>query len=302
MHRSGTSWLGETLAAGGNFINIGEPLNALNRQTIFPSRVSTWYMHIHDGNEMDFLPSYEDALTFKFHPSADIRRMRFGSPRDPFRIGQKWTSFLIGRLQNRRLLIKDPFAVFSIDWFVRRLNCQVVVIVRHPLGVISSLKRNDFAFDFNNLSRQASLMNGPLQHFRRQIAAGLISPGDVVGNGALLWRVIYEAVSEGLALDGVTMVRHEDLSREPLEQFSRLFPKLGLPLTSGVLDAILASTNRENPTELPPRNPFRTRVNSRANLLNWKHRLDEAEVDRVLEITQPTLARYYPEGLAAVDA
>lgn len=302
MHRSGTSWLGVTLAAGGGLTNIGEPLNVLNRQTIFSSRVPLWYAHIHDDNEGDYLPYYEDAIAFRLHPLNDVRRMRLGSPRDPFRIGKQWASFLLGRLQNRRLLIKDPFAVFSIDWFVRRLSCQVVVIVRHPLAVISSLKRNDFRFDFSNLSQQPSLMNGPLRDFRSQIDAVLNSPDDVVGNGALLWRIIYEVVAAESSSENVIVVRHEDLSREPVDEFSRLFEKLELQWSSNVRDAILASTSQKNPTELPSRNPFRTRVNSRANLTNWKHRLDDTDVERVLEITQPTLSRYYPEGLGVVGA
>ena len=48
MHRSGTSWLGSMLCAGGDLINIGEPLNVLNRQTIFPKRVELWYAQHHN--------------------------------------------------------------------------------------------------------------------------------------------------------------------------------------------------------------------------------------------------------------
>src|ERR687891_2519956 len=108
MHRSGTSWLGGMLSAGGDFVNIGEPLNVLNRQTIFPERVSLWYTHITSENEHLFLPHYQDAMRFKIHPIADIRRSRFGSPRDPFRVAKRWSAFLVGRLRKRRLLIKDP--------------------------------------------------------------------------------------------------------------------------------------------------------------------------------------------------
>jgi hypothetical protein len=139
-------------------------------------------------------------------------------------------------------------------------------------------------------------MDGPLRHFRSQIDSVLSSPDDVVGNGALLWRIIYEVVAGELSSENVVMVRHEDLSHEPVDEFTRLFRKLDLRWSSNVRDAILTATGQQNPTELPSRNPFETRVNSRANLTNWKHRLDEADVERVLEITQPTVSRYYPEG------
>jgi hypothetical protein len=116
----------------------------------------------------------------------------------------------------------------------------------------------------------------------------------VVESGALLWRIIYEVVTEDLGSDKVVMIRHEDLSREPVDEFGRLFRKLGLCWTPDVRDAILASTSRRNPTELPSGKPFQTRVDSRANLTNWKDRLDDSEVERVLEITQPTCLALLP--------
>src|ERR687884_126981 len=68
MHRSGTSWVGSMLCAGGELVNIGEPLNVLNRQTIFPKRVDLWYAHVTEENEAGFLPYYRDAVAFKTHP------------------------------------------------------------------------------------------------------------------------------------------------------------------------------------------------------------------------------------------
>jgi hypothetical protein len=296
MHRSGTSWLGSMLCAGGELINIGEPLNVLNRQTIFPKRVELWYAHITDENEGDFLPHYRDALAFKVHPLADLARMRVGSPRDPSRIARRWGDFLLGRIQDRRLLIKDPFAVFSIDWFVRRLGCQVVVIVRHPVAVVSSLKRLRFTFDFGNLLRQPSLMDERLRRFRPAIEASLESPDDVIGQGSLLWRIIYDSLEPA----NVRIVRHEDLSLEPVANSAKLYTELGLGFTQEARAAIEASTSETNPAEVPVRDPFKVRLASRTNLSNWERRLDQAEVERILEITDPVVARYYPEGLDAL--
>jgi hypothetical protein len=302
MHRSGTSWLGAMLAAGDDFVNIGEPLNASNRQTILPRRVSSWYLHITAGNEADFLPYYEDAVVFRAHPIHDVKRMRLGSPRDPIRMARRWGSFALGRLQRRRLLIKDPFAVFSIDWFIRRLGCQVVVTVRHPVAVVSSLKRLRFSFDFDNLLRQPSLMNGKLRHFRSAIEASLRSPDDIIGQGSLLWRIIYESLAEidPETSPAIRVVRHEDVSLNPLRHCEALYNWLGLDLSAKAREAIEASTSETNPREVPARNPYKVRLASQANLGNWQRRLDEAEIARILEITEPVVARYYPEGLDVV--
>jgi hypothetical protein len=296
MHRSGTSWVGSMLCAGGDLVNIGEPLNVLNRQTIFPKRVELWYAHITEENEAGFLPYYRDAVAFKTHPLADLARMRLGSPRDPGRIARRWGDFFLGRVQKRRLLTKDPFAVFSIDWFVRRLGCGVVVVVRHPVAVVSSLKRLGFVFDFENLLRQPSLMDGRLRRFRPAIEASLESGDDVIGQGSLLWRIIYDSLEP----PDVRVVRHEDLSLEPVAGCAPLYAELGLELTPEARAAIEASTSEKNPAEVSVRDPFKVRLASKTNLSNWERRLDQAEVERILEITGPVADRYYPEGLEAL--
>lgn len=301
MHRSGTSWLGSILCAGGAFINIGEPLNVSNRQTIFPARTRLWYQHITDANEDEYLRYYEDAIRFKAHPLQDLRRMRLGSPRDPVRVPKRWASLALGRLQRRRLLIKDPFAVFSIDWFVRRLGCRVVVIVRHPLAVVSSLKRHQFRFDFDNLLRQPSLMEGKLAPFRADIEAARESPDDLIGHGSLLWRIIYETLqSDDGASPEVCVVRHEDLSMDPLREGKQLYDFARIGFTPVAARKIEASASDSNPSEVSKRDPFEVRLASRANLTNWERRLDQAEIDRILEITRPVEGRYYPEGIAAI--
>ena len=70
----------------------------------------------------------------------NIRRVRFFSPRDPFRLRQKWASVVRARRKGQRVLFEDPVAVLSVPWFISRLDCRAVITVRHPAGVVSSLK------------------------------------------------------------------------------------------------------------------------------------------------------------------
>lgn len=294
MHRSGTSWLGHMLCAGGSFINIEEALSPLNRQTVFRSRVRRWYTYISRENEEDYLTAYRDALGFRPHPLYDIRRMRFGSPRDPFRITRRWASFALGTVQRRRPLLRDPFAVFSIEWFMRRLDCDVVVIIRHPAAVVSSLKRLGYAFDFSDLLQQPLLMKERLEPFRPEMEAALASPDDVVGQGSLLWKMIYDTVSEyrgaGRALH---VVRHEDLSLNPLEEYAHLYQRFQLPFSPKARRRITRSTSELNPKEVSLANPFHTRLDSRSNLSNWRRRLHPDEIQRIRALTAEVAVQYY---------
>src|SRR5205823_13221391 len=99
--------------------------------------------------------------------------------------------------------------------------------------------------------------------------------------------------------ESVRIVRHEDLSLGPVANCVQLYTELGLRFTPKARAGIEASTSEKNPAEVPVRNPFKVRLASKANLSNWERRLDEAEVERILEITSSVAARYYPEGLDA---
>jgi hypothetical protein len=293
MHRSGTSWLGKMLCAGGDLVNIAEPLNVLNRQTILPSRVEHWYTYITDENEDRFLPFYRDAVEFRVHPAHDIAKMRVGSPRDPVKILRRWRTFARARREASLALFRDPFAVFSVDWFRRRLDCRVVVIVREPVAVMSSLKRLGYLFDFGDLMQQPLLMRERLGRFRSEIDDAVQSPADIIEHGSLLWKTIYSVVDEYRTAADVCVVRHEDLSRDPVSEFSALYERLQIPFTDRARQSIEAFTNSRNPTEVSLSNPFDVRLDSRANLDNWRWRLEPDEVRRIESATHDCRARYY---------
>jgi hypothetical protein len=77
------------LSAGGEVLDVQEPLNVQNRQTILRRRAKHWYSYISAANEWEHLPWYSDALEYQIHPIHDIRRARSVSPRDPLRVIEK---------------------------------------------------------------------------------------------------------------------------------------------------------------------------------------------------------------------
>ena len=64
--------------------------------------------------------------------------MRFRSLRswhDFLRMGRDFTIFYHGLFRGQRQLWKDPFAVFSTEWFAKRLNCKGGHCCASPGGV-----------------------------------------------------------------------------------------------------------------------------------------------------------------------
>jgi len=290
-HRTGTTWVGRMLAASGEAAYISEPLNVLHRPGVMSAPVRHWYTYICPENEAEYLPALRQTLGFRYHLGREIASLR--SRKDFLRMCRDGSTFLAGRFKHLRPLIKDPFAVFSAPWFASRLDCQVVITVRHPAAFASSLKRLGWMFQMHDLLDQPLLMRDYLEPYRSEMSA--LPDEDVVGRAALLWKMIYQVVDEyRRSHPNFLVVRHEDLSLDPLHGFRRLYSELDLDLTPGAQASIMRSSSEANPSEIS--SVHATRVDSRLNLGNWRRRLDPAEIDRIRGITAGVVEGYYPEG------
>jgi hypothetical protein len=295
-HRTGTSWTGKMLAAGDEAGYISEPLNVLHRRGVFRAPVAHWYTYICAENESQYLDALRETIRFRYHTGLELRSLR--SVKDVGRMGRDEWIFLQGRLRNQRALIKDPFAIFSIPWFVERLDSQVVVTVRHPAAFASSLLRLNWPFQLQDLLAQPLLLRDWLHPFTAQIEALLSTPQDIIGQSSLLWNMIYHSVDQmrqALPDGRLLVVRHEDLSLQPVESFRKLFAQLDLAFDARVEDTILQSSSADNPQEVSKKRVHATRLDSKANLENWKRRLTPEQVDQVRTYTEQMAKVFYPE-------
>lgn len=288
-HRSGTTWVGKMLAANRHIAYISEPLNVFHRPGVFSAPVSHWYTYITWENEELYLPAFQKMLAYQYGVLAEMRSLRSG--KDFLRMLRDLSTFLVARLEHRRALIKDPFAVFSIPWFIQRLGAQVVVTVRHPAGFASSLKRLNWKFNLRkNLLAQPLLVRDHLGAYLDGIRSSPMQ--DLIEQAAWLWKIIYQEVHKmKQQYPQIYLVRQEDLATSPLENFRCLYRNLALEYTLNVEKAILASSNSENPVEL--RSTHSIRLNSRASLQNWKQRLSTEEIERIKCITADVWPLYY---------
>jgi len=295
-HRTGTTWVGKMLAASGEAAYISEPLNILHRPGVLLTPTRYWYTYICKENEAEYLPGLRQTLSFRYHTWAEIRSLR--SRKDFLRMGRDWSTFLVGKIRRQRPLLKDPFAVFSAPWFAQKLACQAVITIRHPMAFASSLKRLNWPFDFTHLLEQPLLMRDWLEPFRQDMGAIMTDPGDIVGKASLLWRMIYHAVHSLTSTNpehGFKIVRHEDLSLNPIEGYADLYASLGLSFTPRAQKIIIKSSSAENPKEVSKTRIYSTRLDSQANLNNWKKRLSAEEIARVRSLTEDIVALYYPD-------
>jgi hypothetical protein len=293
-HRTGTTWVGKMLAASGEAAYISEPLNIWHRPGVMRVPIQYWYKYICERNENEFLDALHDTIHFRYLLLAEIGSLR--SKKDVLRMGRDINIFLYGNLLRKRALLKDPFAVFSAIWFAEKFGCQVVITVRHPAAFASSLKRLNWPFDFKHLLSQPLLMQDWLEPFRSKMETLAERPDDILGQASLLWCIIYRVIMQyRLERPDFQIVRHEDLSLDPVKGYQTLYSNLGLRFIPRVEQAILKSSSSDNPKELSKHSTYSVRLDSQANLINWKKRLEPQEIVRIRNITEETASFYYPD-------
>jgi len=290
MPRSGTTWVGRVLCAGGGAGYLAEPFNLATSPGTIRVPVGHWYFYVTPHNETEVLGALEPLLRFKYPLARELRRCR--SYVDLLHTLRWWRGYV--RNKGRRPLVKEPHAVFSAEWFARRLGSDVVVTVRHPAAVVSSWKRLGWDVDFTNLLGQPALVRDLLGPLREDMERALDSSYDLVDRVALLWHVIYRTVGEYRErFPGFHVVRQEDLSREPMAAYRALYEALGLPLTREAEGAIAAASSAANPKEPSVEQPHQTHLDSRATLTSWKQRLSDDEADRIRNLTADTASLFY---------
>jgi hypothetical protein len=277
-HRSGTTWVGAVIASHPLVGYIHEPFKPSTSGGICVGPFAYWFTYVSRENEEAFIDPVARTLAFSYSTAVAMRECR--SPRAMARVARDYLAFARARRAKVRPLVKDPLAFFSADWLADRFDAQVIVLVRHPAAFASSLKRLGWSsHSFSHFLRQPLLMRDLLAPYRSEIEEMANRRPDVIEGAALLWKIIYgtAAFYQARHADWI-FIRHEDISHNPLAEFSGLLDRLGLELTPEVRRLIDETSSPENPREIvKPHDIF---LDSRANVTSWKNRLTPEEIER----------------------
>ncbi|MEV0823510.1 sulfotransferase [Nonomuraea rubra] len=227
LPRSGTSWVGRMLTAGGELVYVNEPLNPQHPPGRCPgvldARVTHRFQYICDDNTADWLPAFRDTVGLRYHWLAELRANR--SPYDLARLLRYGTAFTLGRLSGRRALLDDPFAVLSAGWFARRLGCRVIALVRDPVSFVASWRRLGWTVDFHELLEQPLLVR---DHPEVPALRALTGSRDHLARAAALWRLTRSVLDR---TPGILLTSYESLAADPVPGFRRLYAYAGLRWT-----------------------------------------------------------------------
>lgn len=299
--------MGRVLASAPGIAYVEEPFNPSNPLGIWDSGPPPWFLYIHAGNEHKYFPIVRDVLAFR-QPLARLMWAREHLPGNkkthPLKAARhmllRYAEERAHRLLHSRPMMKDPIAIFSAGWLADRFGMDVVMLLRHPAAFVLSIKEKKWLFNYNNLLAQPELMRDLLQPYEEQIRA--FAPKnedyDVIEGGSLQWNILYHVARElGKTRPDWVVMRHEDLSREPVQEFRKMFERLRLPFSEQVEQEVKQRSAEENPIDdQSKRNWEDATRNSKALVHKWKARLSQEEVDRIRKLTEPVAQHFYSDA------
>jgi hypothetical protein len=291
-HRSGSTWAGRMLAAAPHVGYIHEPFNPGIKISVNPKPFKHWFTCISQENAENYRSVLEEIFNYKYPLLRNLSKI--GSLADAIDVIRDQSLSLLHGLKDDRPLVKDPFAVFSVEWLCSTFNTKVLIMVRHPAAFCSSLKIKDWDFGFDQFLAQPLLMGKFLDKYAREMRQQVSTGKDIIDQAILLWNCIHHVIAIYRERHPEWLfVRHEDLSQEPVAQFRSIYQSFDLEFTDSAERKILASSGGDNPAEQQAGKEFMR--DSRKNIKNWKNRLSGEEIERIRRKTAALSSLFYPE-------
>lgn len=285
--RSGTTWVGKTLALSPMTYYIGEVFNP-ESGFVDQSLLSGPFTYVPANARSELEGPLRDILALRFEwPNRTGFRSMIPSRLRLFRISRQ----LVGLPYP---ILKDPIAVMSAEWLANTFEMDVICLLRHPAAFVASLRRLNWRFDLKRLIAQQMLVKNHLS----QLGAKALSPPErALEEAAMLWLCLNHVLSTFLDRnESWTVVRFEDICRNPVSIFREVYERVRLPWSSRIEATVRGRSSERNPTRSTPDDPHGISRNSAMVAEIWREELTKSEIQRIRGIVEPVSSRFYSDA------
>jgi len=288
LPRSGTSWVGRTIADTSGARLLHEPFNITGPRCSCGVSIDRWFLHIGDHNA----DAYRAHLAHLFDPRPNFYRVT-NLARQVLTSGRVRPAWhFLRSLVPRPLVVKDPLALLSAEWLAREFGMRIVVVVRHPAAVAHSYARLGWNHPFEHFVDEPGLLHDLLEDLSDDIERTVARQPGVIERTAVLWKVA-QAVTDRYREERPDwiFVRYEDLVRDPAAGFRDLLDRLGLRPKRGALSAVRErSLERDEAAD----DPYSLRRDGARAAVAWRNHLTPSDVRTIRRLVGPRVAAYYP--------
>ena len=306
--RFGTSWIGEMLSLETGRIQYFEPYHPGHRK-IFGEYYSKYYF-LYQKNKNDKLNQYTDNLINRKYSFFD----EFFSIRNIKDTGRFFIKtlphYLNATRQEGKILIKDPYAFFLLEYLSKNFNFKNVVIIRQPGAFVYSFLRN-YSWDrhkiCNSLVEQYDLLERwnllefyeelkEYSQYEIEVKEKLlikIENEDIrLRRASLIWKIfanVYLKMQKEYG-DQWIFIKYEDFALNPIKEFKKLYAILGLNFTSAIENEIYKHSYGE---KVSTEKFVDLTRNSKELVESWKKKLTLDQINIIKNITSDEYNKIY---------
>jgi len=273
--RSGTSWIGECFSKAHGVRYVYEPFNP------------RWNSGL--KGEISHFEYYPEGLGAAMAVKKKVDRAFLGRQSREQILRAWYRGYLWPSIRpSRHIVVKDPTAALMAEWVSQQYTANVLVILRHPCAVVSSMVGLGWRLSNQRFFAQRRLMSEYLSPYEQILSR---SDSDRYAQAAATWCVIQIVLLEQLGRHSDWLLcKYEDLCADDGVELVALAEKCGLKLDLGTIQA---ESRRVFGDE---NDPGSTRKVSRDMPTIWKSRLTAAQIDTVMRVVCDFGLDYlYPE-------
>lgn len=227
-HRSGSTWVGQTISKLSNSAYIWEPFN-INSPSFYKAFFSPSFLSA--SNWYQFYPASDSVwLEFKNniyrkhgHILSSASFLLANEPPKKFlKYMLRLASLQVNLLTKSNFLVKDPLMLLSAESAVlSSFVDKAILLVRDPRAFYSSLLKANWGFDFTSLLPIATLPHiKPYQNVIRYYSQVKPPLSPLVASE--LWNILHEHILYLSSKPNFLVVRYEDICNDPVNQFTFL--------------------------------------------------------------------------------
>ena len=224
-HRSGSTWVGETISSLCNCAYIWEPFN-INSPSFYkaffaPSLVSAtdWYQYYSTSDPI-WLELKKIFIQKYGHLIASSSLLLVNEPPKRFlKYLFRLASVQANLLTKNYFLVKDPLMLFSAESaLLSSFVDNVIVVTRDPRAFYTSLIKANWQFDFCSLLPISSLPHiQSYKHLIRQYSR--VKPALCPLIASQLWNILHEHILYLSHKPNILVVKYEELCNDPIYHF-----------------------------------------------------------------------------------
>ncbi len=301
--RSGTTFAGKVLSLPIEVDYLHEPFNGGRS---LPDREPLVPQYVRPGVNGEDVSEYHRQLSqiFKFNISLKTS----STDRDPWylRVSKKFVGsrgpFYLRLARSnpfhKAAIIKDPTSKMVAEYLYLNFGVKPVVIVRHPVSLVASLKRVGW---WPGVEEYAASPDLAADFFSDEMEFLNRNWSDPLLKSAAHWRASYKfLLAQAAKYPDWHIVTHEAMSADPINVFERLYESLDLPWSSSVRKKIERMTQKGSAEAKNGRVMDLTRNSSEI----FKLRRDSLSIEErrsIFEVVKDVALDIYPRNTFAID-